>query len=239
MVTREEALRRAREWLSGGTHEDALAPLDVFEFDLGYVVWPVRPAGEAGRPPAVIGGARAVVDRETGELTTWPMLPAPVIAEQYREARRSRERFPPEVHSDLLAAGWWPGRDVAAAVDQWLDRTGIDRELPMFDAARRALDEFGGLDIPQRGPSGKPGVGFTSRLYPRKLGPTTPEIHEFVEIIGRPVFPIGGNDNGPGHLVIDVDGRVYLLGPFDDYLVGDTFDAALAWMTRYHKLPSV
>jgi hypothetical protein len=98
---------------------------------------------------------------------------------------------------------------------------------------------WSGLDIPQRGPGGKPGTGFTSRLYPGKERPTTPEIHEFVELIGRPVFPVGGNDDGPSHLVIDVDGRVYLLNPFDDFVVGDAFDAALAWMTRYHDLPTV
>lgn len=161
------------------------------------------------------------------------------------EARRhsrdwlSGERFPPRVHEDLLAAGWRPGRNVAAAVDEWLERTGIDRELPVFDAAREALDEFGGLDIPQRGSGGKPNGGFTSRFYPGPERPTTPEIHEFAGIIERPVFPIGGNDDGPSHLVIDVDGRVFLLSPFDDLVVGDTLDTALIWMTHYHDLPSV
>lgn len=235
MVTREEALRHVREWARG----DADQPVEAFEFDLGYVVWPVRAAAEPGHPPATVGDAAAVVDRETGELTAWPLLPAPEIAEQYRGFRLAPGRFAPQVHSDLWVAGWRPGRDVAASVDEWLARTGIEREFAVFDGARRALDEFGGLDIPQRGTGGEPGLGFTSRLYPGMERPTTPEIHEFVAMIGRPVFPVGGNDDGPSHLVIDVDGRVYLLNPFDDLVVADTFDAALAWMTRHHQLPSV
>jgi hypothetical protein len=167
------------------------------------------------------------------------MLPAPTVADQYRVTRRAHERFAPQVFDDLWAAGWRPGRDVAAAVDQWLGRTAIDLELPLSQHARAALDEFGGLVLPQRGRGGKPGGGFTTRFYPGKERPTTPEIVEFAGIIGRAVFPIAGNDDGPSHIVIDTDGRVFMLNPFDDFFLGGSIEEALAWMTRYSPRPSV
>lgn len=238
MVTRDEAIGKAREWLAtGGQPNDV--EIGVDEFDLGYILWPVQPRGATDRPPAALGGARAVVDRETGELSVWPMLPTPVIAEQYRETRRAKDRFPPQVYADLEAAGWRPGRNVAASVDEWLARTGIDRELPIFPAARAALDEFGGLTIPRRGPTGLPGRGFPSSLYPGKYAPTTPEIREFAGIIGHPVFPVGDHADGPSHLVIDDLGRVFLLHPMDDVAVGDTMDAALVWMVLGGDRPVV
>lgn len=236
MVTRDEAIRRARDWIAGsGT---PAGEISVHEFDLGYVVWPSQPAPDG--LPDTVGGARAVVDKTTGQLTVWPMLPTPTIAEQYRITRRAHERFPQQVFDDLCAAGWHPGRNVAAAVDEWLDRTGIDHEVPLSEHARAALDEFGGLDIPQRGPGGKPGGGYTTRFYPGKERPTTPEILEFAGIIGRAVFPIAGNDDGPSHVVIDTDGRVFLLNPFDDIFLGGSLDEAIIWMTHYDdERPSV
>jgi hypothetical protein len=232
MVTREEAVQRARDWVAEAGRPADDIDFEVFEFDEGYVVWPVQPAGRPGALPETLGGARVVVDRDTGELSTWPMLPTPVIAERYREQRRAQDRFPADVYADLWAAGWRPGRNVAASVDEWLQRTGIDRELPMLAPARAALDEFGGLDIPQRGPGGKPGGGFTSHFYPGKYAPSTPEIREFAELHGEPVFPIGDYADGPAHLVVTASGKVFLLHPFEDVFLGDTVDAALQWVVR-------
>lgn len=237
MVTREEAVRRARDWLADAGRPADDIDIGVHEFDAGYVLWPVLPGGQSGALPDTLGGTRVVVDRQSGELSTWPMLPTPIIAEQYREQVRARERFPADVSEDLRAAGWRPGRNVAASVNEWLDRTGIDRELPMFDAARAALDEFGGLTINQRGPGGKAGGGFTSHLYPGKNAPTTPTIREFAELIGLPVFPLGDHADGPSHLVVDTTGRVFLLHPMDDYLVGETVDDAMMWLVHGGDLP--
>jgi hypothetical protein len=237
VVTPDEAIRRAREWVAGSGAP--AGDIGIYEFDLGYVVWPSQPSHDHDRPPHTVGGARAVIDKATGELTVWPMLPPSSIAEQYRITRRAHQRFPQQVFDDLWAAGWRPGRNVAATVDEWLDRTGIGHELPLSGHARAALDEFGGLVVPQRGRSGKPGGGFTSRFYPGPEKPTTPEIHEFASIIGRAVFPIGGNDDGPSHVVIDTEGRVFLLNPFDDFFAGGSLDEAVVWMTRYSELPSV
>src|SRR5690606_15744990 len=123
---------RAREWLASGSTTPADVAIDVYEFDSGYVVWPrvANPAGGRGMPD--LGGARAVVDRDSGELTTWPMLPPETIAQRYTVDRQARRRFPPDVFTDLRMAGWRPGRNVDAAVTLWLDRTDIERVLPIF-----------------------------------------------------------------------------------------------------------
>jgi hypothetical protein len=93
------------------------AEIDAFEFDLGFVVWPVQSPG-GDRLPGVLGDAQAVVDRETGELTTWWRLPVPVVVDRYRAARRAGQRFPPDVYHELWSAGWREGRDVAATVGE-------------------------------------------------------------------------------------------------------------------------
>ncbi len=58
----------------------------VVEFDVGYLVRSV-PSGDGPVLPGDL--TPTVIDRETGELTTWPSLPDPVVQEQYR-AHRSR-----------------------------------------------------------------------------------------------------------------------------------------------------
>jgi hypothetical protein len=54
----------------------------ISEFDLGFVVWTRQPASIRPIPG---DGGRTVIDRATGELTTWPGVPADVVAELYRE----------------------------------------------------------------------------------------------------------------------------------------------------------
>jgi hypothetical protein len=65
----------------------------VAEFDLGYVVWTKQPL--TGDVP------RTVIDRATGLLSTWPSIPADVVAQQYRERRADlvgqRRTLDPEV----------------------------------------------------------------------------------------------------------------------------------------------
>jgi hypothetical protein len=56
----------------------------VSEFDLGFVVW-------TKQPPTVLpipgDGVRTVIDRETGAVSTYPGIPAEVVADLYRGHR--------------------------------------------------------------------------------------------------------------------------------------------------------
>jgi hypothetical protein len=58
-------------------------------------------------------------------------------------------RFPLDVGGILDEAGWFPGRDISAAVDQWEIRFADKLSgLPFFPIVRAALREFGGLVLP-------------------------------------------------------------------------------------------
>lgn len=241
MVTAEEAVQKVREWLAATGGVPANVEIRVHEFDLGYVVTPYVPP-----PPDQLipepGGTALVVDRETGQITTWPTLPPEYIARRYIEDRKAEERFPADVLEVLRDAGWYPGRDITSAVEKWLDQSGVERVLPIFPTAKDALIEFGGLTISQRGPSGIKGRGWASQFYPLRYTPTPAnlaDIAEFSDIIHARVFPIGGNVDGPSHIVMDEHGRVFLLHPADDFHLGDTMDEALLWVTRGGRRPVV
>jgi hypothetical protein len=241
MVTPDEAVQRAREWLASNGGVPADTTIRIHEFDLGYILTPHVPP-----PPGQLipepGGTVLVVDRETGKITTWPTLPPEYIARRYAEDRKAEERFPADVLEVLRDAGWYPGRDVTSAVQEWLERSGIERVLPIFPKAMAALAEFGGLTVSQRGPTGTKGRGWASKFYPVHYTPTPAvlaDIAEFSDVIHARVFPLGGNYDGPSHIIMDEHGRVFQLHPADDFHLGDTMDEALIWVTRGGKRPVV
>ncbi|MBC6462092.1 hypothetical protein [Actinomadura sp. HBU206391] len=76
-IDRAEAWRRAETWLTrGGRPRVAVA---VEEFAEGYIARPIPYGPEEHEHERVV-----VVDRRTGGLTLWPVLPENVLAEQYR-----------------------------------------------------------------------------------------------------------------------------------------------------------
>ncbi|MDH6127894.1 SUKH-4 family immunity protein [Kitasatospora sp. GP82] len=91
MTTREQAIEAAHQWINGGLPEEQWRPIAVHEFDLGWAVWAEQQAAAADpatgerRAPAEVGSACAVVDRETGELTTWPSVPVEEVVQLYRD----------------------------------------------------------------------------------------------------------------------------------------------------------
>lgn len=234
MIEPAEARARATRWLATG------GGVEIFEFELGYVVWPTPESAGIGAavsgPPVTTGTPRAVVDRETGELTTFGSLPISSVAEEYRALHAARRRFSPDVLQDLYLAGWRPGRDHRAGVDAWLERYAeVLSGFELSPAARRVLDEFGGLVLPQRGPGGGPGGGFPSSLFPFEMDDSDNRSlfgrpQGFSEETGIGVFPIGVYDDEGSDLVVDVAGRVLVLHWADDVLVGDSFESALDWL---------
>jgi hypothetical protein len=221
MISRAEALERARSWATAGRGG---APVEVglYEFDLGYVAWVVEPPQvDPSRPPTSTGAPSVVIDRETGELSQWPSLPAPVIASQYAARRAAQDRFPPDVRQVLDKAGWFPGRDVRAAVDQWLVRAADDLAgLECSDAARALLTEFGGLELAQYGPGGVGFGGFRSWLYPDDGPFTFDRVEGWVEETGIALFPVGAYEDGPSYLVVDPAGRLLLLHWAGGFFIG-------------------
>lgn len=84
MIGKWEAELIAAPWVYQDKPVGAARTAGVHEFDLGYVFWRQLPLGES----VDVGSGRIVVDRDSGELTYWPSVPAAEVAEQYREFRR-------------------------------------------------------------------------------------------------------------------------------------------------------
>ncbi|WP_327665318.1 SUKH-4 family immunity protein [Streptomyces sp. NBC_00498] len=89
MISQEQALATAEGWLN--PEGRARREVRIQEFDLGWVVWAAAPPLERDpvtgkrRPPATIGHACGVVDRRTGELSTWPSVPVDEVARMYQQ----------------------------------------------------------------------------------------------------------------------------------------------------------
>lgn len=82
MIDRQEAERVAAAWARRESVRRGYecTPMLV-EFDLGYVVWQQQPAGVVTVPGDL---TTTVIDRDTGELTSWPALPPAVVQDEYR-----------------------------------------------------------------------------------------------------------------------------------------------------------
>ncbi|SDY71728.1 YwqJ-like deaminase [Micromonospora pattaloongensis] len=92
MILRDEAERIAAVW----AHRDSLRSGQEYtphldEFELGYVVWSTPPPNV---PPVPGEELRTVIDRETGELSFWPSVPAQVVQQMYRDHRARRPPVP-------------------------------------------------------------------------------------------------------------------------------------------------
>ncbi|MFI5936147.1 SUKH-3 domain-containing protein [Actinoplanes sp. NPDC051494] len=99
MITRADAEEIAAGWARSESERRGYECMPMLtEFDLGFVVW-------TRQPPAVLpvpgDGARTVIDRENGALSTYPGVPPSVVAEMYRERRpeivAQRRTVAPEV----------------------------------------------------------------------------------------------------------------------------------------------
>ncbi|MEU8326938.1 SUKH-3 domain-containing protein [Micromonospora sp. NPDC048839] len=241
MISRDEALVRAREWAAVG-HPGPPPEVDMYEFDLGFVVSRREPRPEPTngppRPPSATGQPTIVIDRETGELSECPSLAGASIAKRYAQRRAAEGRFPPDVREVLDKAGWFPGRDMTAAVDLWLTHFADDLAgLEFFPAARAALVEFGGLRLPQFGGFGEPEEGYWSYIHPTGGGMLAEDALVFTEEFDNPVFPLGNNADGPSELVIDAQGRVFKLHWADDFFVGPDIDSAIVKLVRGGQMP--
>ncbi|GID98458.1 SUKH-3 domain-containing protein [Amorphoplanes digitatis] len=99
MITLEDAEEIAADWARGESERRGYECTPVVsEFDLGFVVWTRQPSTVLPIPG---DGARTVIDRATGALSTYPGVPANVIAELYRTHRAAvaarRRTVDPEV----------------------------------------------------------------------------------------------------------------------------------------------
>jgi hypothetical protein len=87
MISRQDAEQIAAEWARRESVRRGYECTPMMsEFDLGYVVW-------TKEPPAVLpmpgDGITTVIDKESGEISSWPGLPPQVVEQMYRQRRDS------------------------------------------------------------------------------------------------------------------------------------------------------
>jgi hypothetical protein len=86
MITRDEAERIAEQWVAESAPPDVSIAAELYEFDLGYVVWGQQPPTD----PPLYGANQGIIDRETGELSVWPSLPVEMIIKRFRAKKVQR-----------------------------------------------------------------------------------------------------------------------------------------------------
>jgi len=105
-VTPVEAERIARGYLYSEENRDRGDLIVIEEHEFCFTVRvqpkPVPPADPSAppRPPANMGAAVSVIDKEDGGVTFWPSWPTAVVAAAYREAKLAAD--------GLRAAGYRP-----------------------------------------------------------------------------------------------------------------------------------
>ncbi|KPC64491.1 SUKH-4 family immunity protein [Streptomyces chattanoogensis] len=182
MISQEQALATAEGWLNpeGQEHRE----VRMQEFDLGWVVWAAAPPIERDpvtgkrRPPATIGHSCGVVDRRTGELSTWPSVPVEEVVGMYRQKHGGGQEAAPPAQPAVTGPG---NTTVITYVDP---RTGEETSLAKNSAPGephseyQAVVELDSLGVPAENvvavhtdlsssllPGGYPGV-LLGRHYP-------------------------------------------------------------------------
>ncbi len=124
--------------------------------------------------------------------------------------------------SVLLRVGWYPGRAVPEKVAYWKE------QLPafvMFDAAREALREFGGLSVEVSGP-GIDHARTSFDIDPMLAIGEDDRFGSFEHAVGERLFPLGEAMRGNAFLAIGESGRVFLIGD-EIAFVGRTMTEAI------------
>ena len=135
------------------------------------------------------------------------------------------QRFPDQVAKALRAAGWPFTQDRSAKIRAWREQLEASAGFSMSSEAQLALDEFGGLDIRDRG------AGVDLARVPFRLDPTVAlgEEDRFARasrLVGTDLYPLGDYEDGHALIAIGRDGRVFLL--MDRvWIAGPSLDEAL------------
>ncbi|GAB7030091.1 SUKH-4 family immunity protein [Streptomyces sp. NPDC021749] len=143
MISQEQALATAEGWLNpeGQEHRE----VRMQEFDLGWVVWAAAPPIERDpvtgkrRPPATIGHSCGVVDRRTGELSTWPSVPVEEVVRMYQHKHGGGQEAAPPAQPPVTGPG---NTTVITYVDP---RTGEETSLVKNSAPGEPHSEYQAL----------------------------------------------------------------------------------------------
>ena len=160
----------------------------------------------------------------------------PAFWVETRAADPQPGRFPVEVAKELAGGGWDPAtrqaeaekaRELYGIVEQTAGREFRLERFPALEAA----DEFHGVSSYRNSP------GAAHLVRPFTIGSLdgtlymADVLHEFGELIGARMFPIGREGRAESVLAIDDRGRVFALDQGGEWFIGETLDEALVALT--------
>ncbi len=114
------------------------------------------------------------------------------------------------VEEILRSAGWFPGRSDAARTEAWARALDKEGGFQMADAARKALEEYGGLTVSVDGEGADVAkCGF--RLDPTLAIGEEDRFGGLGQALGIRLYPLGEAAEGNAFLSIDEKGEVYIV----------------------------
>ncbi|WP_157407939.1 SUKH-3 domain-containing protein [Actinomadura atramentaria] len=178
-----------------------------------------------------------------GELSNEPPT-IPMDYDRFDELDLENPRFHADVETALFQAGWMPGRDAAARVDPWLadfcaqtDPLGKRHEI--FPAARDIYREFGLLDLYPFGRGEETGA-FPIHFFPADVPLAEVSAFGLAARLSMRTFPIGRTDDSTNVLIVDEQGRVYMVHDIGgEFFLGTSIDAALEVLVRGLRAPTL
>lgn len=134
------------------------------------------------------------------------------------------KRFSAQAEQTLRDAGWYPGRQVPDLVASWEARLAASG-FEMFPSARRALLEFGGLEIDQRAP----GVNCAREpfnFHPLLASWENDRFEDYANLLNTKLYPLGEAVGSHSFWAIGENEQVYLIMDEAKFL-GNNLDEAL------------
>jgi|GEM_PF-6637458 len=119
------------------------------------------------------------------------------------ELSNSEDRFSPRVSDFLHKAGWFTGRDV-------LQSLSLPTNFNLFLKAEEVLKEFGNLEFGEC-ESGIDCATSDVHIDPELGAHFKEELEEYEQSLKTKLYPLGEIHRGHAFLVIDEQGRTYLL----------------------------
>ncbi|WP_181571788.1 SUKH-3 domain-containing protein [Micromonospora robiginosa] len=217
--------RRAADGLAPLTVEEARELLGTSRIEF----FRIREPGDPAAGPTDLRCESCIRFLVHFEVLPWPEL---AFAEEWHpdpQTPPDPDRFPAEVASALVVAGWRPhfGDEVSAAtsVRKVTEISGAQHGHASFPAALTTLTAYPGLVSARQGPGEAVWIS-RFEVRPRKVAHTADTLADFGAVLGVRLFPLG-SERQESILAVDEHGRVFALDQAGEWFLGADVDAAL------------
>ncbi len=146
-------------------------------------------------------------------------------------------RFPSVVQEKLESMGWYPGRTAQDLLISWIGQLVTKRGLEIFDEARIALLEFGGLKYIGTDTYG--GRHVNLEFNPLLVDGTCEDFFGYKKFFNEALFPLGEMFDSTAYLLISESGRIYYIVPDDVIFTGERIEGFLEAMWAGKKIKEI